>query len=77
MSAPSKLSAWTSNPKQFWPFGPYTGHWATHPVLIISVIVLLAVGLISDRDLAPLFLGPLPCGVVVAVLLWLRANRNP
>ena len=55
-------------------FGRYYG--AICSLAVVIVVGLLLLGLFLDRDLRPIFLGPLAGGMVVGFFLWLRDRRR-
>ena len=63
----------SSEPKHVVPFGPYgAGQWTAHPIGLLIVIGMLAMGLVATEELRWLILASAGGGLVLGLLLWLR-----
>lgn len=61
------------NPKHIVPFGPYgAGQTTAHPIGLVIVIGLLAMGLVATDELRWLILASAAGGAVFGLLLWLK-----
>ena len=60
-------------PKHLVPFGPYGGgQWTAHPIGLLIVVGLLAMGLVSMSAIRWLLIASAAGGAIFGFLLWLR-----
>lgn len=60
-------------PMHIVPFGPYgAGQMTAHPIGLVIVLGLLAMGLVATEELRWLILASAAGGLVFGLLLWLR-----
>jgi hypothetical protein len=63
----------TEEPKHLVPFGPYgAGQWTSHPIGLVIVLGMLAMGLVAMPQTRWLLLASAACGAMFGLFLWLR-----
>jgi hypothetical protein len=61
------------NPKHLVPFGPYgAGQWTGHPIGLVVVLGVLAMGLVAMPETRWLLLSSAAGGAILGFFLWLR-----